>query len=123
MTAVDEGREYWPTAASYSSEGANAWHRAVHAQMSAPATHRDFYALAADLVDTLRAFDGLLGVLARQVAGYADERELYDQADADPRARMRRAGLHLAVVRQRVAEADHAVNEFWSEIGHIGVRP
>lgn len=122
MTAADEGREYWPSATSYASEGANAWRQAVHAQISAPATHSDFYALAADLVDNLRSFDGLLGVLARQVRGYANGRELYDDADVDPQERLQVAGQHLAAARQRLAEAERAANEFWSAIGHIGER-
>ena len=122
MTALDDGREYWPTATSYASEGANAWRKAVHAQISAPAAHSDFYALAADLVDTLRAFDGLLGVLGRQVAGYVDGRDLYDDADADPLERLRAAERHLAVTRRWLAEAERAANGFWSAIGHIGER-
>jgi hypothetical protein len=122
VTAFDEGREYWPTATSFASDGASAWRKAVHAQLAAPPAHGDFYALAADVVDTLRAFDGLLGVLARQVAGYADGRELYDDSGADPSDRLRTAGQHLATVRRHLTEAERAANEFWSAIGHIGER-
>ena len=78
--------------------------------------------LAADLVDTMRALDGLLGVLVRQVAGYADGRELYDDADADPLERLQDSERHLTVARQRLAEAERAANGFWSAIGHIGER-
>ncbi|MGD9525198.1 hypothetical protein [Pseudonocardia sp.] len=122
MTTLDDGGEYWPTATSYASEGANAWRKAVHAQLSAPAAHSDFYALAAELVDTLRSLDGLLGVLARQVAGYGEGRELYDDADVNPVERLRDGERHLTVARQRLAEAERAANGFWSAIGHIGER-
>lgn len=115
-------RESWPTAVAYASKGAQAWRAAADEQRSAEPDHGDFYALAGELVDTLRTLEHFAGVLRGQVAGYADGRPVYDDEGGDPRARLRSAGLHLAVVSHGVAEAERAANEFWSAIGHIGVR-
>lgn len=114
-------REYWPNAVGHAEAGAAAWRAAVVVQRSATPDHAEFYEFAGHLVDTLRALDELGGVLGRQMAGYAEGRRLYDDEGGDPRARLRAAGLHLAVVRQCAAEAERAANEFWSAISHIGV--
>lgn len=122
MTTVDEGREYWPTAIAHANAGASAWRSAVHAQLGSAASHSDFYLFGADLVETLRAVDGLLSVLERQVGRYAEGRDLYDDAGSDPVVRIQEATEHLRIMRARLAEAERAGNAFWSAVGHIGER-
>jgi hypothetical protein len=102
--------------------GAQAWRAVVHAQQSAAPDHADFYALAGHVVETLRALDGLAGVLVRQTAGYGAGREVYDDEGANPAHRLRSAVLALAEARQELATADRAANRFWSAVGHIGTR-
>ncbi|MBN9102333.1 MAG: hypothetical protein J0I49_30175 [Pseudonocardia sp.] len=101
--------------------GAEAWREVVHAQRVATPDHADFYALAGEMVETLRVLDSLVGVLAGQVAGYGGGRAVYDDEGADPACRLRSAVLALVVTRDELAQGERAANEFWSAIGHIGV--
>lgn len=105
--------------------GAVAWRAVVHAQQSATSDHAELYSLAGHLVGTLAAVESLAGVLARQVAGYADSlpagRVLYDDEDANPAHRLRAAVLALAEARHGLALAERAANQFWSAVGHIGI--
>ncbi|AEA26544.1 hypothetical protein Psed_4386 [Pseudonocardia dioxanivorans CB1190] len=111
-----------PEAVREATAGAKAWRAAVHAQRSAEPNHADFYAMAADVVDTLAALGGLAEVLAWQVAHYGDTRPVYDDSRAfDPRERLDLAALDLCELAARMREADRVVNTFWSRIGHIGV--
>jgi hypothetical protein len=81
--------------------------------------HTDFYALAAEMVVTLQAFDDLAQVLRWQVAGYAHGPTLYDDTHTvDPAVRLSEAAVELG----RLIEYGQAPsNRFWSAIGHIGV--
>jgi hypothetical protein len=116
------GEELWVSASIAASEaGAAAWREAVHAQLDAEPDHSEFYAVTAEVVDTLRSLSGMASVLGRQVAGYGQGRELRDDAGADPDDRLADAGAELAMARQAVDCAERAVNRFWSQIGHIGV--
>jgi len=119
MTATEEFR---PGAVPYAESGATAWRSAVLGQRGAAPDHSEFYELAAYLVDTLCALDGMAGVLAGQVTGYASGRAVYDDEGIDPHMRLRTAVLALAEARQHISEADRAVKRFWSAIGHIGTR-
>jgi hypothetical protein len=122
MNPADNAPDDRPTAVARAGVGAQQWRAVVHAQQTAVAAHADFYALAAELVDTLRSLDALAGLLARQAAGYGAGREIYDDEDADPAHRLRCAVLALAETRYGLAEAERAANRFWSAVGHIGVR-
>jgi hypothetical protein len=93
----------------------------VHEQLSAEPDHSDFYALAGELVDTLRSVESLVGVLSRQVAGYGEGRVLRDDAGGDPAERLAAAVAELDSVRVLVSGAERATNQFWSEIGHVAV--
>jgi len=115
------GRDFWDSSATHGEKGAEQWRAAVVAQQSAEPDHAEFYALAGELVETLRAIEALAGVLSHQVNGYAAGRRLYDDAGGDPRARLRTAGLHLAELRGHAAAGERAANGFWSAISHIGV--
>jgi hypothetical protein len=111
-----------PSAAVAAAEtGATAWREAVHAQLSAAPDHSEFYAVTAEVVDTLRSISGMAGVLGRQVEGYGEGRELRDDAGADPAERLADASAELALARDAVDSAERAVNRFWSQIGHIAV--
>jgi len=114
-------RDFWATSVTHAEKGAQQWRAAARVQQSAEPDHSEFYALAGELVDTLRAIEALAGVLVRQVNGYADGRRLYDDQGADPPARLRTAGLHAAELRQHAAAGERAANEFWSAISHIGL--
>lgn len=119
MNAHD--RDFWTTSATHAEKGAQQWRAATVVQRSAEPDHAEFYALAGELVDTLRAIEQLAGVLMRQVNDYGAGRRLYDDQCANPRARLRAAGLRLAELRQHAAAAEQAANEFWSAISHIGL--
>jgi len=118
IDARDQGR---PAPVVHAETGADEWRSALLAQRTATLDHRDFYALAGELVETLRVFDGLAGVLAGQVAAYGGGRAVYDDEGANPTHRLRSAVLALAEARHHLAAAERAVNRFWSQIGHIGV--
>lgn len=111
-----------PRAVQQAEVGAVAWRAVVHAQQSATPNHADLYALAGDLVDTLRALNVVAGLLARQTAGYATGREVNDDEGANPAHRLRAAVLALAETRHGIALAERGANQFWSAIGHIGTR-
>jgi hypothetical protein len=115
---AEDGRSH---AVLRAESGADAWREVVHAQRVATPDHADFYALAGEMVETLRVLDSLVGVLAGQVAGYGGGRAVYDDESADPAYRLRSAVLALVVTRDELAQAERAANEFWSAIGHIGV--
>lgn len=113
-------------AVRYADAGSQSWRQVVHAQRSAVADHADLYALAGELVDTLRCLDSLAGLLAGQTAHYpgtvtAAGGELYDDENANPAHRLRSAVLALAETRQALSGAERAVNRYWSAISHIGV--
>ncbi|AEA22311.1 hypothetical protein Psed_0029 [Pseudonocardia dioxanivorans CB1190] len=111
-----------PEAVREVAAGAKAWRAAVHAQRTADPDHADFYAMTADLVDTLAAVAGLAEVLAWQVARYGDTRPVYDDSGVvDPRERLDAAALDLHELAACVRSADRVANTFWSRIGHIGV--
>jgi hypothetical protein len=93
----------------------------VHEQLAAEPDHVDFYALAGELVDTLRSVESLVGVLSRQVAVYSEGRVLRDDAGGDPAARLVAAVVELDSVRVLVSGAERSANRFWSEIGHVAV--
>lgn len=116
---ADEDR--WPEAVRWAEVGAQAWRSVVHAQRSAAPDHGDFYALAAELVDTLRSLESLAGELGRQVAGYGQGRVLRDDAGEQPAARLAEAVGNLARVRHLLAGAERAANAYWSAVGHIAV--
>lgn len=97
------------------------WRRAVLGQQVAAPDHGDFYALAGELVFTLRALEGLTSVLARQVAGYGQGRTLRDDEGLPPGARLADAVVLLGWARKSLSQAEEAANKFWSAIGCIGV--
>jgi hypothetical protein len=106
--------------------GSRAWRRVVHVQRSSCPDHSDFYALAGEMVDTLRALDSLTGLLARQTADYPAcvtraGGQLYDDENANPVHRLRSAVLALAETRQALSGAERAANRYWSAISHIGI--
>ncbi len=108
-----------PPAVVAAEAGAESWRTAVNAQRTARPEHGDFYALAGELVATLRALSSLTGLLAKQVAGYGAGRVLRDDAGADPAARPADAAALLALVRRDLDRAERAANRFWSQISHI----
>lgn len=108
--------------------GSDTWRQVVHAQRGATPDHGDFYALAGEMVDTLRCLDSLAGLLVGQVAGYRAAprggvgREVYDDEGGNPAHRLRAAVLALIETRDELSQAELAANRFFSAIGHIGVR-
>ncbi|MGI8814873.1 MAG: hypothetical protein ACR2G2_06175 [Pseudonocardia sp.] len=109
----------WPAAVVAAERGAGWWRAAVVEQRSATADHGDFYALAGELVDTVRALESLVEVLGRQVSGYGEGRVLRDDQARDPGARLTVAVALLWQTRESLAAAKQTANRFWSEIGHI----
>jgi hypothetical protein len=124
---IEHEQDDRPEAVRQADKGARAWRAVVHAQQSATPDHADFYALAAELVDTLSSIGSLAGVLARQVEVYAErqpvgERVYDDSRTVDPVVRLGEAAEHLRAVGDVVGDdAVRSVNAFWNAIGHIGV--
>jgi len=114
-------------AAQRAEAGTTGWENAVRLQLRATPDHADFYALAGELVCTLRALDDLTRVLRRQVAGYAQGqrdrgRALYDDTrEVDPVGRLQVASVQLEEFGSATVTAAEWANQFWSTIGHIGV--
>ena len=85
--------------------GTGGWEDAVRLQRWATPDHADFYALAGEMVATLRALDDLARLLRRQVAGYARTqqdrgRRLYDDTrQVDPAERLQTAVIALEELR------------------------
>lgn len=116
----------YPPAARDAESGSRAWRRVVHTQRTASPDHSDFYALAGEVVDTLRSLDSLTGLLIGQTAHYPATAidaggRLYDDENANPAHRIRSAVLALAETRQALATAERATNRFWSVISHLGI--
>lgn len=97
------------------------WKRAVLGQLEADPDHGEIYALAGELVATLRALETLTGVLARQVAGYGRGRVLRDDEGLAPGARLADAVVLLGWTSKSLSQAEDGANRFWSAIGHIAV--
>src|SRR4051794_13283142 len=97
----NENSTHENAAAQRAEAGTTARENAVRLQLRATPDHADFYALASELVCTLRAVDDLTRVLRRQVAGYAQGqrdqgRVLYDDTrKVDPIERLHVATLQL----------------------------
>jgi hypothetical protein len=106
--------------------GTGGWEDAVRLQRWATPDHADFYALAGEMVATLRALDDLAQLLHRQVAGYARTQQdrgrwLYDDTrEVDPAERLQTAVIALQELRSGASRAADRANTFWSAIGHIG---
>lgn len=108
-------------AVEQAERASRAWRSAVHAQASADPAHGEFYALAGELVDTLRTLESLTGVLARQVTGYGQGRVLRDDEGGSPGARLADSTVLLGCAQRSLGLAGVALNEFWSQIGHVAV--
>lgn len=120
----DDGRS--PVVRS-AERGAHAWRTAVHEQRSAELDHSDFYALAAELVDTLRVVEEVLCDLAVRADLYADavpagQRVYDDTRTVDPRTRLAEAAGALRAAVRPLRSAEAGVDRYWSAVGHIGVQ-
>lgn len=111
-----------PEAVVHSAAGAKSWRAAVQVQRTAELDHADFYAITADLVDTLAAVAGPAGVLAWQVVHYGDARPVHDDAGVvDPREWLDVTTLAPPELAARVRAADRLTNTIWSRSRHVGV--
>jgi hypothetical protein len=107
--------------------GSKAWEAAVGGQrvLRLP-DHEGFYALAGEVVATLRRLDELCGLLARQVAGYGHTTAVGgvlrdDERGRDPGERIAIASSWAAQTAHLIATAERAAGRFWSEIGHLAI--
>ncbi len=117
MNGCDELR----AAVAAAEEGARLWRHVVAAQRPETPDHTDFYALACEVVATLRALESLAGVLGRQVADYGQGRMLGDDEGRDPGQRLVESVAHLIELGQLLGRAERSANRFWSAVGHIAV--
>lgn len=112
-----------PAAVVAAEIGADGWTEVARHQRWAAADHADFYSIAGDALATVNALEDLTEILAGQVAEYGQGRTLYDDSyTVDPAARLADAAAQLRSAHAALRQASQAVNEFWSAIGHIGVR-
>lgn len=112
-----------PPALIAAEAGAEHWRAAAIEQRRAPLDHADFYVLAGEIVQALRALEELARLLADQVPAYRVGRRLYDDEGRRPADRLSEATAELLRLRGHVEAAERAANAFWSEIGHVGVKP
>jgi hypothetical protein len=112
-----------PTAAvQHASAGSEYWRCAVHAQGPATPDHADWYAIAGEMVFTLRGLSSLTTVLAQQIAGYSHGRVLRDDdPTVDPAERIADSVRRAEWLRAHLDIAERSANELWSLIGHIAV--
>jgi hypothetical protein len=95
--------------------------KACLAQREATPDHSDFYGLAGEVVATARSLQAMCRLLSRQVTGYGQGRVLRDDAGADPVRRLEIAAEHLDELGGLLARAERVADQYWSQIGHIGV--
>lgn len=105
----------------HAEAGTAGWREAARAIQSERLDHGDMYELGGELSATLRAVEEAARVLRNQVLGYGFGRRLRDDAGVSPIDRLAEAAVALAVAGRGLAEADRAVQRFWSAIGHIGL--
>jgi hypothetical protein len=100
-----------------------AWGEAVRLQRWADhPRHAEFYALAGEMVDTMRELSDLVSILRAQVREYGTTEGIYDDTrTVEPSTRLAYADDALDTLGHALTMADRAGNEFWSAIGHIGV--
>lgn len=116
-----------PLAVRRAGAGAEAWRAAVEAQQAAAAPdHADFYGLTRELVFTCQSLAKAMGLISRQVAGYADSvapgSAVYDDTrQDDPRELLARGAEVLGDIEVKVVAVTLELNVFWSLIGRIGV--
>lgn len=112
-----------PTALALADTATQAWRAAATLQAATTPEHGDFYALAAELVGTLRALGQLVDTLHGQVAGYGEGRVLRDDEGMRADLRLTLAAGSLLRARGDLWRTADGLNDFWSAIGHIGVLP
>jgi len=112
-----------PAAVVAAETGADGWTEVARHQKWAAADHADFYSIAGDALATVNALEDLTEILAGQVASYGQGRAVYDDSHVvDPAARIADAVAQLGAAHAALRQVSRAVNEFWSAVGHIGVR-
>ena len=110
------------TARAAAERGTAGWKDADLLQRWAAGDHGDFYALAAELDETLHALHGLAITLRSQVAQYGTGRALYDDTrEIDPAVRLDFAAEMLGLLASELATAERHAAAFHSAISHIGV--
>lgn len=105
----------------HAESGTAGWRDAARAIQSEHLDHGDMYALGGELSETLRALQRAARALAEQVSNYPVGRELGDDEGAPPADRLDEARVALDDAHRRLFQADRAVQEYQSAIGHIGV--
>ncbi len=111
-----------PTAVQRAEAGAEAWVAAVRHQRGAIPDHSDFYALAGDMVATLRALQDLARLLDSQVQRYGEHRPVYDDSGrVDPHERLTAAAVELEAIADALGTVIWSADRYWNAISHIGV--
>lgn len=110
-----------PTPVDLADTATQAWRAAAALQSAAAPEHGDFYALAGELVGTLRALGQLVDTLHGQVARYGEGRVLRDDEGMRADLRLMLAAGALLRARGDLWRSADGLNDFWSAIGHIGV--
>lgn len=119
MNATDDR----PAAVVAAETGADGWTEVARHQRWTDAAHADFHSIAGDDLATVNALEDLTEILAGQVGAYGQGRAVYDDSYVvDPAVRLVDAVAQLRAAHAALRQASRAVNEFWSAIGHIGVR-
>ncbi|MEJ3652043.1 hypothetical protein WEH80_03400 [Actinomycetes bacterium KLBMP 9759] len=102
--------------------GATSWRSAVNSQQQADSDHGDWYAIAGEMVDTLRCLSSLTTVLAQQIGGYGQGRVLRDDdPTVDPAERITDTVRRAEWLRAHLDIAERSADDLWSLIGHIAV--
>ena len=109
-------------AVQHATTGADSWRSAAYAQGPATPNHSDWYAIAGEMVDTLRCLSTLSTVLAQQIAGYGSGRVLRDDDPVvDPAERLSDSVRRAEWLRAHLSIAERSADDLWSLIGHIAV--
>lgn len=101
--------------------GGDSWRSVAHAQRSATPDHLDWYAITAELVDTLRCLAAVASVLSQQADGYGHGRALRDYGGIDPAERLAQVRSLAAQLRVEIEAAERTAHRFRSVIDHIAV--
>lgn len=112
------GRAGAPEAAD---AGTTAWRQVASRLRAADADHGDWYAVAGEMVATVRALEDVAAAVIGQVICYGHDHELRDDEGRDPHERLADVVRGLRRFAEQLCDSEFDLHQAWSASGHIAV--